>query len=218
MMTNLLNTPRLVFAVVLIVLWVVAWIGARIHARFAQEMPDGVRQDFNLILGASLTLLGLIIGFSFSMATTRFDQRKNLEEEEANAIGTEYLRADLLSPAEAAQVRALLRQYIDLRIHFYNARDNAELRQLNDQTGLLQNRLWAAVSGPASAQPTPVRALAVSGMNDVINSQGYTQAAWRNRIPVAAWVLMAGIAMFCNVLFGFGSHRTDPRLFFVLPL
>jgi hypothetical protein len=82
----------------------------------------------------------------------------------------------------------------------------------------LQNQLWAAVSGPASAQPTPVRALAVSGMNDVINSQGYTQAAWWNRIPHAAWSLMAFIAIFCNLLFGYGAHRKDPRVFIVLPI
>ena len=64
------------------------------------------------MLAATLTLLGLIIGFSFSMATSRYDLRKNYEETEANAIGTEYLRADLLPQADAARTRALLRQYL----------------------------------------------------------------------------------------------------------
>ena len=68
------------------------------------------------------------------------------------------------------------------------------------------------------AQPTPVRALAVAGMNDVLNSQGYTQAAWWNRIPVGAWCLMFGIAVFCNVLLGYGAHRVNAKLFMVLPL
>jgi len=68
-----------------------------------------VREDFGLILAAALTLLRLIIGFSFSMATSRYDQRKNLEEAEANAIGTEYARAGLLPAADSAKVRALLR-------------------------------------------------------------------------------------------------------------
>ena len=68
-----------------------------------------MREDFGLILAAALTLLRLIIGFSFSMATSRYDQRKNLEEAEANAIGTEYARAGLLPAADAAKVRALLR-------------------------------------------------------------------------------------------------------------
>ena len=61
--------------------------------------------SYGTILAATLTLLGLIIGFTFSMAVSRYDQRKNLEEEEANAIGTEYLRAGLLPAADAAKAR-----------------------------------------------------------------------------------------------------------------
>lgn len=217
-MTNLFKYPLVFFVISIIVLWVSAWIGARVRARTKKDLPEDLREDFSVLLAASLTLLGLIIGFSFSMATSRYDQRKNLEEEEANAIGTEYLRADLLPASDAAQVRTLLKQYTDLRIRFYGTRDLDELRHINDQTAQLQNRLWSVASGPANAQPTPVRALAVSGMNDVINSQGYTQAAWWNRIPAAAWELMAAIAIFCNVLFGYGAHRSDPRIFIVLPL
>ena len=152
------------------------------------------------------------------MATTRYDLRKSYEEEEANAIGTEYVRADLLPQADAAQVRALLRQYTDLRIQFYSTRDRDQLPHINQDTAQLQNKLWATVIGPANAQPTPVRALAVSGMNDVLNSQGYTQAAWWNRIPAAAWGMMTAIAIVANVLLGVGAHRTKAALFVVVPL
>jgi hypothetical protein len=218
MSVNLLNFPLVLFVISIIVLWFAAWIGSRVRARAQKDLPEDLREDFGVLLAASLTLLGLIIGFSFSMATGRYDQRKNLEEEEANAIGTEYLRADLLPSSDASQIRALLRQYTDLRLQFYRTRWRSQLPPINDQTAALQNKLWAAVSGPASAQPTPVRALAVSGMNDVINSQGYTQAAWWNRIPHAAWGLMAFIAVFCNLLFGYGAHRKEPRVFLVLPI
>jgi hypothetical protein len=72
----------------------------------------------------------------------------------------------------------------------------------------------------AVAQPTPVIGLAVSGMNDVLNSQGYTQAAWWNRIPIAAWALMAVIAICANVLVGYSTRRTEARgiHFLVYPL
>jgi hypothetical protein len=63
-----------------------------------------------------------------------------------------------------------------------------------------------------------VRALVVAGMNDVLNSEGYTQAAWWNRIPTAAWLLMFVMALFCNGLVGFGARQLKPRLFMVLPL
>jgi len=68
------------------------------------------RQDFDILRTASLTLLGLIIGFSFAMAISRYDERKRFEVAEANAIGAEYVRADLLPSGDAAHVRALLRQ------------------------------------------------------------------------------------------------------------
>jgi hypothetical protein len=165
-----------------------------------------------------LTLLGLIIGFSFSMATGRYDQRKNFEEAEANAIGTEYVRADLLPADEASRVRALLREYTGERIRFYTSKNWDDIDQIRSDTAKMQDQLWAAASATANSQPTPVRALVVSGMNDVLNSEGYTQAAWWNRIPVSAWFLMIGIAVFCNVLVGFGSRKMKPRLLMVLPL
>jgi hypothetical protein len=70
------------------------------------------------------------------------------------------------------------------------------------------NRL-PAVAAPANAQPTAVNALAVSSINDVLNSQGYTQAAWLNRIPFAAWALLMALALFCALLVGFEAERAQ---------
>ena len=128
------------------------------------------------------------------MAMSRYEERKSYEVLEANAISTEYLRADLLSATDAAKVQSLLRDYLDQRILFYTARRNEQrLRELDAHTAQLQTELWAAVHD-AVTQPTPTIALAVAGMNDVLNSQGYAQAAWWNRIPTAAWILMALIS------------------------
>ncbi|MBV8867025.1 MAG: hypothetical protein JO210_16635 [Acidobacteriaceae bacterium] len=213
-----MNFPLLVFAISLVVLSLSAWIGTSFRKR--RSLEEDEREDFGVVLAATLTLLGLIIGFSFSMAISRYDQRKNYEEAEANAIGTEYVRTDLLPSPDAAKVNALLRKYLEQRILFYRTRDQHELLQINDYTARLQTELWSAVRIPASAQPTPVIALAVAGMNDVLNSQGYTQAAWWNRIPVGAWVLMAAIAICCNLLIGYGARRPKQEtiLFLVLPL
>jgi hypothetical protein len=80
--------------------------------------------------------------------------------------------------------------------------------------------MWSAVQDPAVAQPSPVIALTVAGMNDVLNSQGYTQAAWWNRIPPAAWDLMMAIGISCNVLIGYGARTAGVKsgLLFILPL
>jgi hypothetical protein len=161
----------------------------------------------------------LIIGFSVSMASTRYDQRKSLEEAEANAIRTEMLRADLLPPADAANVHSLLAAYLDQRILFYVNQDDNRQTQIDQATSQLQTNLWAAVRGAATAQPTPVTTLVLAGMNDVINSQGYAQAAFWNRIPRAVWWLMAAIALCSNVLFGFRSRdgKAARKLSLVLP-
>jgi hypothetical protein len=147
-------------------------------------------------------------------------QRKTYEEEEANAIGTEFVRADLLPATDAARVRALLRNCLDQRILFYVTRDDGRLRQIDAATAQLETDLWSGVQAPPLAQPTPVVALGVSGMNDVLNSQGYTQAAWWNRIPTSAWVLMATIAICSNLLVGYGVRRAKARamLLLVLPV
>lgn len=214
---DFMKYPFLILVIAFFLLWFAAWVGGRLNKR-SEPISEDVRADFSVVQGATLTLLGLIIGFSFSMAIERYDQRKTYEEAEANAIGTEYARADLLPPAEAARVRELLRRYTDLRIEFYLERNPDDLGKLDAETAKVQNELWAAVSRPAMAQPTPVIALAVGGMNDVLNSQGYTQAAWWNRIPGAAWMLMFAIAIFCNGLLGYGSRRLQMKLLVILPL
>jgi hypothetical protein len=217
-MSRVIDHPLLVFLVSFVVLWLSTQIGAWILKRW--DMEHDVREDFGVILAATLTLLGLIIGFTFSMAISRYDQRKNLEEAEANAIGTEYVRADLLPGADAAKVRALIRDYLDQRVLFYTTRDEQQMKQIDARTAQLQTALWSAVLAPSAAQPNQVVALAVSGMNDLLNSQGYTQAAWWNQIPIAAWALLAAIAICSNLLLGYGTRnaKAERGLHLVLPL
>lgn len=214
---KLLNSPLAVFSLSFSTLWLAAQIGDLIRRKFI-PFPENERDDLTVINGAILTLLGLLIGFAFSMAVTRYDQRKDYEEGEANAIGTAWVRADLLPDAEAAQVRVLLKKYLNARMQFYTTLDPQQLVKINADTIALQDQMWAVVRSAATAHPTPITALGVSAMNDVLNSQGYTQAAWWNRIPAAAWALMVVIAICCNVLLGYSARRTDRRLSVVLPL
>jgi len=157
----------------------------------------------------------LIIGFSFSMAVSRYDQRKNYEEAEVNAIGTEFLRADLFPTETANRVRQLLRQYVDQRIDFYRGNKVAS-PSVDPKT--VQDELWSTVIGAGAAQPNPVLALAISGMNDVFNTQADTRAAWLNRIPTAAWALMALIAIFSNLLLGYRDRSSGSLALLVLPV
>jgi hypothetical protein len=122
------------------VLWGSALVGAFLRRR-QRKGEANLSENLGVILPATLTLLGLIIGFSFSITLERCDQRKNYEEAEANAIGTEYLRADLLPAADAVKVRPLLRNYLDERILSYVTGDEEQIRQINARIARLQSEL-----------------------------------------------------------------------------
>ncbi len=213
---TLLDHPLAVFAASLAAQWLAAYVGDLIRRKVRPLKPEE-REDFDVVRTASLTLLGLIIAFSFSMAVTRYDQRKNYEEEEANAIGTEYVRIDLLPAEDGAALRATMAKYLDDHIEFYRDRDERDVGRVDQDTAKLQGELWAAIARNAAKQQTPIMALVVGGMNDVLNAQGYTQAAWWNRIPLGAWGLMLLTAISCNLLLGYGEHRTS-GIAMVLPI
>src|SRR5262249_33989455 len=159
------DSPFFVFAAVLVVQWLAAYGGDTFRRKVRPLKKEGEREDFDIVRTASLTLLGLIIGFSFAMAVSRYDQRKNLEEAEANAIGKEYLRGDLLPADDASRVRELIRKYCDERVEHYLARDELRVGQIDADTGKLQAELWGVVARVATGQPTAIIGLAVSGMN-----------------------------------------------------
>jgi len=217
--------PLLVFVLSFVVLWMSAQIGSFFHKKLRPVQEDEWK-DLDTTSAASLALLGLIVAFSFSAAIDRYNQRKRCEAEEANAIGTEYVRVDLLPAAESTRLRELLRNYLDQRVLFYEtgsaifyeAGNERRLRQIDADTSRLETELWSAIRVAAAAQPTPITALTVAGMNDVLNARGYSQAAWWNRVPSAAWSLMAAIAIFCNLLLGYDSRRQHIVQFMILPL
>ncbi len=218
-MTALTRHPIYLFVTLIAAMSVAASIGAVLLHR-AAALSDSAQDQYKVVQGATLTLLALLIGFSLSMAVTRYDQRKNFEEDEANAIGTEYVRADLVDARQAAKVKALLARYLQMRIESYRTADTHELDSIDGKTSDLEGELWAVVRQAASTQPNAVSALVVSGMNDVLNTQGYTQAAWRNRIPIAAWVLMMTIAFLSALMQGYGvrGESAQRMLVLVLPL
>lgn len=218
-MDQIIRHPAVLFVLLLVLLAAATAVGALVLRRI-RPIRSEARDDFNIIQGATLTLLALLIGFTLSMAVSRYDQRKSLEEEEANAIGTEYLRADLIEEPDAGKLRTLLVRYLDQRMLYYRTRDREQLNEIGTATAQIEDEMWKIVRGAARDKPNPITALAVAGMNDVINSQGYAEAAWLNRIPVAAWCLMIIIAFFSTLMQGYGARTENARAFllFVLPV
>lgn len=215
----MIDHPRILSIVAAVLMWLTAILGVWLRRRFSSESSDD-KDSYGFVVTATLTLLGLIISFTFSMAATRYEQRRLFEENEANAIGTEFVRVDLLPASSAQAEKHLLRQYLDRRIDFYELDYGGPFTVVEQARASLQNELWQQLKAPATAQPNTVMALVVSGMNDVLNSQGYTQFAWWNRIPTSAWGLMLVIALFANLLVGYAAKRSkaNSMMLLILPL
>lgn len=212
----LIDHPLVFFVSTFVVLMAATRIGVvvRLRGHFQSTIE---RQEFDIVRAAMLTLLGLLVGFAISMAVSRYDLRKTMEEQEANAIGTEYARLELMPAGVTASARALLRSYTDLRIAFYLHRKLDQQQKIEAETVRTLDALWAAIAPEVEARPTAVAALVASGMNDVMNSQSYTLAAWRNRLPIEVWLLLILVATSCNVLIGVGAEKLSPATRAVLP-
>lgn len=151
------------------------------------------------------------------MTVNRYDDRKKLESHEAAVIRVAYERAEVLPQSYEHQIQQLLRQYVRERIMLYTSSDDASDSAAVDRTFALQRRLWEAVKVPAVANQTDVTALAVSGVNDVFEAESATQAAWQDRIPLPAWVLIVMTAMFSCALVGYYEQPANaPRRFYIV--
>jgi len=185
------------------------WIGLLLRQRFP---PDPDSTDYrSLYVGSTIGLLSLLIGFTLSMSVARYDLRKTYEAEEANAIGTEYSRIDLLNANDQKDLRELMAKYLDARIQYYRLGQSDDLERLAAKTTDLQDALWARVARPGATHPNAITSLVVSGMNEVLDDQGYTESAWRNRLPRETWVLMLVIALVSCVLLGITAPKSISR-------
>jgi hypothetical protein len=216
-MGKLADYEYLTFAITLAVLWLAVETGAWI-AR-VRPIKEEQRGHLGQVTGVSLSILALIVGFSFSAAIGRYDERKHDEQEEASAISTEYNLVGLLPEADAAQIRAMLEEYVRLRITFYEAANRTELTSVRTHRLELEDQMWPIVERNARARQTPVINQVMVGMVGVLNRPGYSQAAAWDRIPDGAWTLMAILAFLSSMLLGYsgqGRHTHAVRL--VLPV
>src|SRR5512135_1710353 len=129
-------------------------LGRRAGARRLARDPEGSRAGASAVEGALFGLLGLLIAFTFSGAAARFDTRRSLIVEEANTIGTAWLRLDLLPPEAQPALRDLFRRYLDTRLEAYRlVPDLAAARVALDRSVVLQGQIWSgAVAASRSSQ------------------------------------------------------------------
>lgn len=146
------------------------------------------------VQGAVLALLGLLMGFTFSMGVDRFDHRRALVLEEANAIRTTWWRASLLQDAPGDAVRDLLKKYVDLRILPKAAPDPRELAERLRRSVEIQVALWRYADAAAAEAPDDITALFVESVNDIVDIHAERIQATRSRIPSGVWIIVLVVA------------------------
>ena len=174
----------------------------RLRARRAHEMETPVGE----MVAATLGLLAFILGFTFGLAATRYDTKRQLLVDEANAVGTTYLRAEML-PEGRNDIRALLREYVDVRIA---AVVPGKLAEGIRRSEALQTRLWGLTVPIAVKHPNSIIVgLFVQSLNEVIDLHTKRLTAGvRNRIPFAIWAALYGISIFSFAAMGYHSGLT----------
>jgi hypothetical protein len=146
------------------------------------------------VQAAVLALLGLLMGFTFSMGVDRFDHRRALVLEEAQAIRTAWWRASLLQDAPASAVRDLLRKYVDIRILPKAAPDPRELAERMRRSVEIQVALWRYADAAAAEAPDDITALFVESVNDIVDIHAGRVQATRSRIPSGVWIIVMAVA------------------------
>jgi hypothetical protein len=195
----------------LVVLVAALETGVRAGCRKAlTRTGEGVSSQTPAIQGAILGLLGLLLAFSFAAAGTRFLERQDLITQEANAIGTAYLRADLLAEPERSELRAALRDYTHRRlavsrkvVFVMDPADVAEFSRMHDG-------IWSAARAGVAARPAALLAV-LNPVNEVIDLHTTRLAASRKNLPLPVLGLLVLCSVLATAITGYACGIADRR-------
>lgn len=219
-MNFLLREPWIFFVCVAAVLFVSTLIGFMM-ASATKVNEDSHRHEHITGLREGLfVLLGLLLGFTIAMVLPRFDQRRDLVAEEAHAIGTVWLRAQLLPEPQRSKSEQLLREYVDVRKGFSGETmgDPALLDRTVQQTHAIQKQLWEQAVPVAQQNQTAIVASYVQGLNEMNGVADKRLATFENRVPEAVWIIILVVAIFQSFITGYSLKRKIWLSLVVTPL
>ncbi|MFD2246467.1 hypothetical protein [Pontibacter ruber] len=190
-----------------------SWL-ARLKKKKGSETPDSV---ISTEVGAMLALLAFILGFTFSITSSRFADRKELVIRQANAIGTSYLRTSFIPEPQKQEVRKLYREYVSLLLQLTKPSDADKVLH---RLGTIHLLLWNQVTSLAQVQIDPqIRALVISSVNDVIDVSGERETvALVFQIPGVLWASLYLLFTLSMFAIGYQAGTTKIRGSFDIPL
>jgi hypothetical protein len=187
-------------------------LGRRLGQRTLRASPDADLGAAGPMDGAVFALFGLLVAFTFSGAAARFDARRQLVVREANAIGTAWLRVDLIPPAAQPEVRDLFRRYTAARLAGFRKLPDLPAAAVEfDRAVALQGQLWTRMieGARASSSPAPL-SLVAPAMNEMFDLTTTIRAAAWEHPPLPIFLLLYGLGLAASLLAGFASARA-PR-------
>jgi hypothetical protein len=211
----LYNINSVVISVSLFLLILLAnEISYRIARRSTSKADQGLSTQTNAIQAGVLGLLALLLGFSFNMALQRFDARSTAIIEEANSIGTAWLRTSLLPEETASEVASLLSDYVDVRLEGggIDMADPAKRETVAARTLQLQMQLWQVVTEAASSDlPAAKVSLIIQALNQVIDDYGKRQAQLDKHVPEVVLLLLFVIFIVSGSILGAAAGLAGGR-------
>ena len=189
-------------------------LGFRLGRRQKERSDDATATHVGALQTALLGLLALLLGFTFAMAVTRFEARKVLVVEEANAIGTTFLRSQYLPEPRRQAIARLLKEYVAARLVFNQAGDERVRMIAESATSRMQRELWSHAAEVAAQQPAsePV-GLFIHSLNQAIDKREEIRAARDNHVPETVLLLLFAVTAVSLAFVAYGSGLTGQRRF-----
>ncbi len=189
-------------------------LGRRIGLRWRERNPEEAGQPTAAIDAAVFALFGLLIAFTFSGASGRFDDRRHVAIQEANAIGTAWLRVDLLPEPAQRELRPLYRAYVESRLDVYRSwNDEGAVQAALDRGAALQARIWKTSIAAARADGNPgVISLVGASLNEMIDVTTTRMAMRMIHPPKAIFVLLFALGLASSMVAGFSMGRGSIRI------
>ncbi|MBY6151827.1 hypothetical protein KUV47_01270 [Vannielia litorea] len=198
-------------ALVLLLSMIAAMFGGRAMAgRRARRTSEEGKSQTLAVQGSLLAILGLLLGFTFSLALGRFDSRSQAVVDEANAIGTAWLRTDLMPDGPREEARALLVKYAEFRAKAGEVPAHQDARRAGMVATAQKtfDQLWALSAETARAQGGPAMVAFTNSLNDMIDQLSARDAAINRHVPEPVLLLLYGTFILLGWVLGLSAAQT----------
>jgi hypothetical protein len=194
----------ILFICVLVAVFIAMEVGYAVKKRFTRDKTENEGM-VSVVTGAVLGLLGFVLAFTFSLVYTRYETRKELVRQQANAVRRVWLRSELMNPADRSSTIVLLKKFLDVNLLAAQSRSAGEVNSAVEESESIQHNLWE--SGVAKAKTNSLSGLSplyLQSVSDLIDLQSQRLAIGaRDRVPSGIWISLGSLLILSMVNVGY---------------